>query len=50
MSANIHDFQRKVQKEELDKIARETLYSLATQFRDLLKDDTPIDVSDVYSS
>lgn len=48
MSANIHGSQRKAQKQELDKIAREILYSLATQFRDLLKDDNMIDVSDVY--
>jgi hypothetical protein len=50
VSANIYEFQRKAQKGELDKIARETLYSLATQFKDLLKDDTSIDISDVYST
>ncbi len=49
MSTNIHEFQRKAQKEELEKIAREVLYSLAIQLRDLLKDDNTIDISHVYS-
>ncbi len=48
MTTNIHGSQRKAQKQELNEIARETLYSLATQFRDLLKDDSTIDIGDVY--
>ena len=48
MSTNIDGSQRKAQRQKHDKIAREILYSLATEFRDLLKDDNTIDISDVY--
>ena len=48
MSTNIHESQRIAEKREFDKIAREILYSLATRFKDLLKDDNTIDISDVY--
>lgn len=48
MSTNIHAFRRKAERKELDKVAREVLYSLAVQLRDLLKDDNAIDIFHVY--
>ncbi len=49
LSTNIQEFQRKARRRELDRIAREVLYSLATQLRDLLKDDDAVEISHVYS-
>ncbi|MFQ6065037.1 MAG: hypothetical protein ACE5L6_06140 [Candidatus Bathyarchaeia archaeon] len=48
MRPNIRGFERKAPRKEFDRVAREVLYSLAIQLRDLLKDDNTINVFNVY--